>query len=148
MVRKPASIVDSKSTEPINDLAGIPHSVDARGESESHCGLDQELVELAVTLIVAPIADPDEILFLAAAGQRMEQRRIRRFVPGVGPSAPAPCRIDVAEHLSEGEHAIVAREVEEGDLVRGGDGAMMRVMEEKREAAARFALRSDAGDEL
>src|SRR3954453_22949607 len=100
MVRKPAGIIDSEWGEPRDDLAGIPHPVNARGESESDRWLDQELVELAISLVVAPIADPDEVLVLLDRGQRMEERGVRRFVPGVSAPAPSPTRIKVAEHLS------------------------------------------------
>ena len=83
----------------------------------------------------------------SSLGRRMEQARIGGLVPDEDAVAPAPAAVDLGERLAEGEHAVVAVEVEGADRVRIAHGAMMGVVEKEREAAAAPPRPADGRDE-
>jgi hypothetical protein len=48
-------------------------------------------------------------------GRRMKQAGVGRLVPGPDALAPAPAAIDLRQRLAEGQHAVIAIEVEGAD---------------------------------
>jgi hypothetical protein len=119
-----------------------------RAKSELCRRPHQKVVELARPLIIAPIADPYQIVFFLCGFYRMEQREIGRLVPSESAAAPASPRIDLAQHLAEGENAIITVERQIGDLARRRDRAVMRVVKEQAEPAAALAPPADGCDEF
>ncbi len=58
VVREPAPVLDPAASSAARALLGVAHPVDAGGEAEIARRADQERVELAGALLVAPVADP------------------------------------------------------------------------------------------
>ena len=83
----------------------------------------------------------------ATPGERLEDARVGRLVPGPGRCAQPRREVEVAQHGAEGEHAVVVATGRTGRSVSGrGDRAVVRVVEQQHEAAAaaRAAGRSRA----
>ena len=57
-------------------------------------------------------------------------------------AAPAPAAIDLGQSLAEGQDAVVAVEVEGVDGLGVADGAVVRVVEQQREARRRRGARA------
>ncbi len=68
-------------------------------------------------------------------------------MPRKGPLGPAAAHVKLAQHLAEGEHAVIAREVEPGHVGLGRDGPVMGVVEEENEPAALGAPAPERLDE-
>src|SRR5438094_2658948 len=133
VIGKPASEIDAAIAQTRTNLVRISDPVNPGLESEPDRRLDQKFAELAVALVIAPVADPDEIDAFAGFTKRMENRPVGRFMPGEYPPAPASRLIDLTQYFAEGEDCIISPEIEAGDLMGGGNGAMMRIMEEEYE---------------
>src|SRR5438270_530436 len=82
---------------------------------------------------VAPIAYPHQALARALFRRRPEATRICCLVPDEHTIVPAPAAINVGESLTESEHAIISTEVIGAHLVRRGNGAVVRVVEQQGE---------------
>ena len=61
---------------------------------------------------VAPIADPDQAAIAQPHDRRVKQPDVGRLVPDEDAIAPAPAAVDLRQRLAEGEHAVIAVEVE------------------------------------
>jgi hypothetical protein len=114
-------------------------------------------VQFLGPFVVAPVADPDQVAAVVAAtvaragvvvGAWPEHAGVRRLVPGPRPRRPALAQVDRAEHLPEGQHAVVLREVVGRHGGRIGDGTVVGVVEQQPEAAAGAAPTPDGGHEL
>ena len=126
---------------------GVAHAVDIERDSRPRGWREQEVAEFLASLAVAPVADPDDAVALALLGGRTEQRGVGRLVPDEGAPPPSLRAIHFGERRAEGEHAVVAGEIERPQRRRLADAAMMRVVEQEGEPAARDARASDGGDQ-
>jgi len=66
-------------------------------------------------------------------------------MPDERPAAPAPSAINLRQRLAEGQHAVVAVEIEAPDSVGIAHRAMMGVVEQQREPTAAPTHRPDGG---
>src|ERR1051325_361623 len=78
---------------------------------------------------------------------RIKRRNVRCFVEGPGTAAPAMAAIDFCDDLAEGEHAVIARQIEFLHLAGCGGGAVMRVLEQQSETGAPLAQLAQSIDE-
>ena len=132
---QPAAVLDAGLGERAPRRLRVAHAVDARAQAERPHRLEQELLELGRALVVAPVADPDEVALARDAGLRPEDARVGRLVPGPRAPGPAAGEVEVAEDRAEGEHAVVGREIVPRDRLGVGDRAVVRVVEEQAVAA-------------
>src|SRR5258706_11593885 len=93
------------------DVIRIADAMDAGAKSESRGGLDQVCGELAAALVIAPIADPDQVGVLLRRYGGPKQRRVGRLMPREGALRPAALQIDLADHLAKRQNAVVAFKV-------------------------------------
>src|SRR5581483_9240997 len=92
-VRQPAGIFDSVADERLARVLRIAHAVDARAQAEVARGLEEELVQLAVALLVSPVADPHQVAFARNAVERVEDSGVRRFVKRPGALDPSAAEV-------------------------------------------------------
>ncbi len=122
--------------------------MDDGAQAQSADRLQQEGPQLAGALVVAPIADPDQILLLAHRRLGAEQAQIGGLVPGPHAPAPALAQIDLAHCLAKGEHAVIAVQLEAPERLGLGQGAVVGVVEQEQIAAAGGAVRAQGSDQL
>jgi hypothetical protein len=122
--------------------------MDASAQPQPGCRLDEKFLQLLGSLIVAPIADPDEIDLLGDTADRTEQGGVGRFMPSEDAVAPATAPIDLTQDFAEDEKPIVIIDIEALELVRRRYGAMMSVMEQEREGSAVPPPLAEPGDKL
>ena len=99
--------------------------------------------QLGGALLVAPVADPDEIPFAEGVGNRLEYPYVGGFVPGPHPGGPSLIEVPPADHLTEGEHAVIAVESVLPHATPVGNRTMMGVMEEQPVAAVSLPMSAD-----
>src|SRR5690606_423877 len=111
---------------------GISHSVDGEAElREQPRRLHEIGTDLSRSLLVAPVADPDDVVARRSfAG--IEDGGVRRLVEGPDPPLSVPRAVDLGERGAVGEDPGVVWEVAGRD-VRGGYRAVMGVVEEEHE---------------
>src|SRR5689334_21545271 len=117
MRRQPAAIVDAAGLDDLERIRWIAYAVDNGVELDPSGRLDQVLPQFGAALLVAPIADPDQIVPRTTLWQGSIQRGVRRLMPGEGAVGPAEREIDLPQHLAEREHAVIAIEIETGELM-------------------------------
>jgi hypothetical protein len=78
----------------------------------------------------------------------MEQAGIRRLVPDEDAVAPTPFAIDLGQGRAEGQHGVIAVQIETPDRLRLADRAVMRVMEQQGERGTAAAQAANGGDQL
>ena len=88
-------------------------------------------MELRRALLVAPVANPDEISFAGCRRARIETAHVGGLVPRPCAGRPAVGEIRIANHVAEREHAVVVRQVVAGDGRRVGHRPVVRVVEEQ-----------------
>ena len=86
--------------------------MDVERQAAACAGAQQEVLQLRAALAVAPIADPDQALARAFRRRRAEQAGVGGLVPDEDAAAPAPAAIDLGQRLAEGQHAVIAVEIE------------------------------------
>ena len=69
-------------------------------------------------------------------------------MPGPDPPRPALRQVALAQHRAEGQHAVVAVEVEAADGLRVAHRPVVGVVEQEREAPARRPAPAEGGDEV
>jgi hypothetical protein len=131
----------------LQGVLGIADAIDVEWQADGLRRAQQKRFQLGAAFVVSPITDPDKALALGLNLRRMEQARVSRLVPDEDAAAPTPSPIHLGQGLAEGEDAVVALKVELTDRVRIADGAMMRIVEEEREARAAAALAPKGGYE-
>src|SRR5215204_1061229 len=104
-------------------------------------------MKLGRALIVAPVADPDDIALRARGGKGAERAGVGGFVPGEGALGPAALEIYFSQNVAEGEDAVVAGKVVGGHRGGIGDGAVVGVVEEEVVAFVFFVMLANAADE-
>ena len=114
---------------------GIAHAIDVERQTGARGGAQQEFLDFVGPLVVPPIANPDKALARAGRFRRLEQPRVRSFVPNKYALAPAPTAIDFSQRGPEGQHAVVAIEIIAADRIWIADRAMMRVVKQQSEAS-------------
>src|SRR3954469_17628702 len=121
--------------------------MDTRAQTKPCRWIDQECFELAAALIVAPIADPDEVQLLTGRRQRVKQGRVGSLVPSECSPRPAALKIDFTQHFAEGEDGFVAFDVELIQFRGISDRAVVRVVKQQYVGGPCDALPSDGGNE-
>src|SRR5206468_11905967 len=96
-------------------------------------------VQLRSSFLIAPVADPDQIALFRYVPAWLKQRRVRRLVPGEHARRQCALEINLAQRFAEHERAVKSIQQVRRDLIRGGDGAMMRVMKQQLERAGTLA---------
>src|SRR6266576_2920175 len=99
MIREPACVVDSTRGQHVTHMSWVAHAVDSSAQSKTCCRIDQKYFELAAALLVAPIADPDQIGVRLFRWLWPKQVGISCFVPSEGALRPAAAQIDFAQYL-------------------------------------------------
>src|SRR5436853_587437 len=127
VVRQPTPVLDTGVREERARFGWISHAMNECPEAQRLHGLDEELAQLRGSPVVAPVADPDEIV-RALLRARIEDANIGRLVPDPRVLRPLTLQIDVANGPAEGEHAVVVAQVVRGHALRLGDGAVMGVV--------------------
>ena len=93
----PAAVAGAVAPQHGQRLGRIADAVDVEREARFARRREQEVLDLAGALAVAPVADPDEALALALDLRRMEQPNVRRLVPDDDAVAPAPAAVDLGQ---------------------------------------------------
>ena len=137
-----------KAREHAQRVLGITHPVDARRQLETAYGLEQKGFDLGAALAVAPVADPDDIALAAAAPDRAEQPHVGGLMPGPDAPPPAASEVQLAHDLAKGQHAVIGVQGETAEVMRRGDGAVVRVVEQERIGPGVRTMPSDALDQL
>ena len=145
VVGQPAGEVRPGLADPRQGLVRVADAVDPRPQAEAADRLQQKMLQLDAALAVAPVADPDQVAVQDGRrlGRRPEQRHIGGLVPGPDAPAPAARKVDLADRLAEGQHAVIAVELEAGDLAVAGQGAVVGVVEQQAIAAAAQPMPAD-----
>ena len=135
VVGQVAAVVDTRVGEGGPCFVGVSHAVDGGGEAELFHRLDEELVQFGGAFVVAPVADPDEVAVGLDLWHRAEDVGVGGLVPGEG-GAVVVVGVPPADDVAEGEHAVVVGQVEGPHVGRGGDAAVVRVVEQQQAVAA------------
>src|SRR5204863_2481545 len=109
--------------------------------------LDEKRLQLRAALLIAPVADPDEIAF-GVALQRTKHAHVRGLMPRPCARGPSALEIEIADRVAECEHAVEVAQVVLRHLLRLRHRAMMGVMKEEFVAPAARAMTADARDQL
>ena len=147
VIRQPAAVLDARAPERTARLLRIAHAVEPGLETQLSYGLDQELVQLRRTLLVAPVADPDEIAIAPRGRHRVKASHVGRLVPCPCPRRPSVLEVRVADHIAEREHPIVVGQVVVADPRSIGHGAVVRIVEEQHVRTLRAPVRTNRRDE-
>jgi hypothetical protein len=105
------------------------------------------VAELGAALVVAPVADPDEVGLRGGGGAGVEEGGVGGFVPDEGAEGEALAEVEVAEDAAKGENAVVVGKVVRAHHVGSGDEAVIGVVEKEVEAVAEAGV-ADAVDEV
>src|SRR5690349_10748721 len=131
IVREPAGIVDAGTGEPCDRSRGVPYPMHPSLETELFNGLDQELLELGRTLLIAPVPDPDHVASCLLRRSWIKDPGIGCLMPGPHSSRPPLAEIPLPDHFPKGQYPVVILQLVRRHAGRIGDRAVMRVMEEE-----------------
>ena len=109
---------------------GIANAVHGRLEARPLDGLKQESVQTGRAFLVAPVADPHQVLFRFSS-QRPEYGGVGIFMPGLCVLGPASLQVNLPKHVAECENAVKMGEVKLRHLLRRCYGAVMRVVKKE-----------------
>src|SRR5690606_17797102 len=112
MIGQPAAVLHVRFAQRRARRLGIANSIDARAESESASRLDEELAQLGAALLVAPVAHPYQIAVASVGSQRAKAPHVRRLAPDPCGARPALPQIPLRASTAEGQHTVVAAQVE------------------------------------
>lgn len=82
-------------------LRRVAHAIDSGAQAQFARRAQQKLVQLGGALLIAPVADPDQIALRRRCGERAEEPRVGRLVPDPGAPRPALAQVEVSA-ISEG----------------------------------------------
>ena len=125
----------------------VAHPVHTCRQPERPHRLDQKLAKLGGALLVAPIAEPDEVALLCDFRPWIKHRSVGGLVPGKDLVAPAAPPVGIAQRLAKGEHAVEPVEIEGGDCLRLGQQPMMRVVEQQQVSSGVLPVCGNARDQ-
>src|SRR6478609_470525 len=132
-IGKPPAIASAKTHQHVACGIRIAHTIHVEREANRLRRPEKEALQLGVTFVITPIADPDETFPLALHCGWAEQARIGGLVPYMHPVAPTPTTVNLRECIAKGQHPIISIEIEAADGLWIADRTMMRVMKQKRE---------------
>src|SRR5690606_28093938 len=117
----------------VEDRLRVAHAAEVGTQSQFLYWPEQEGFQLPGTLIIAPVADPDQV----APGEvvvrfpGIKDPGIRGFVPGPDVVVPAVRLIDAAQYVAECEDAIVAVQAETAEPLGVADSPVVGVVEQQ-----------------
>src|SRR5579875_58628 len=148
VVGNPSAAEDPGTSQRFLRRRRVADSVDFGREPQRTNRIDQEALEFARALFVAPVADPDQVARLTGRKRLahwVEHAHVGGFVPGPGAARPPLALIEIANDIAEGEHAIVAGKVVLAHAGAIRYGAVMRIVEQQVVTAAAPPVGADAG---
>src|SRR5579864_1117121 len=105
------------------------HPAVPKGSRRAH----QEFLQLARTLFIAPVADPDHInLFRTLQG--FKELHVRSFVKSPGSRHAKAFSIDAAYGFTESQHPVNQVEMKLQNFARSRISAVMRIVEQSDKA--------------
>ena len=129
-VGKVPAIVNSRSVKPFERTERVAHSVrDDFFSVQRSGGLEQEFHELALPLVVSPIADPEQVSLMLCL-LRGKDVAVSGFVKRPDSWDTKPIGIDSSKRFSEGKYAIDSVQMKAKDLAGARVSAMMRIVKE------------------
>jgi hypothetical protein len=110
--------------------------------------LEKKRLKFRGTLIVPPVAYPNEIplLFVTLSGK--EDAMICSFVKNPNSPAPASSPVNLCDRFAERKNTVVALQIVFRHAVRVGDTAMVRVVEQELKARVPASILSDLADQI
>src|SRR5690606_16555733 len=83
-VGQPAAVGDTEFGQRLERVVRVAHAVDGGIQAQLGDRAEQEGAQLLPALVVAPVADPDQVSTLLQLRQRPEQLDVGSLVPGPG----------------------------------------------------------------
>ena len=132
-----AAVFDAGSGEGGEAFLGVADAEDLKGVlGEGGGGGEKEVADLGGALVVAPVADPDDLgagAVFAGARERdgVEDGGVGCLVQGPDAVHAEALAVDLAEHFAEDEDAVELVEAEGAEGLGRGAGAVVGVVEEE-----------------
>src|SRR4051812_17451867 len=109
MRRQPAAIVEAVEAGCLDGayrIERISHAMDTRSKLQFSSRIEQKLLQFGAALAISPVSDPDQVMRALDLRHRSVQRNVGSLVPGERPISPAEPQVNLAQHFTEGEHAV------------------------------------------
>jgi hypothetical protein len=143
VIGEPSAIFDPVSRQSLKSRLRVAYSVHDAFKTEALCRLQEEILKFGGSLVVSPVADPDQVAAALAGVLRTEMGDIGPLMPCPGSAGPPSTQIDFPDDFTERQNAVVSFQIVGGHRVRVGHGTVMGVVKEDDELTSPYAFAAD-----